>query len=141
MKPKLSLAYMDVTEHWAEEIVRETGRIAAVFVFDENRHVHCCEFTPSFELHLAGYLAERQVCDRVEMEIAAATEFGVAYVHCWQVQAFRRARLRPHWRGIDPFLPGLAPCTLAFPGVRATEHDAAIEEALEALRLGGYTTT
>lgn len=141
MRPKLRLAYIDETEFWTEETVRETGRIAALYFFDECRRICCCEFTPSFELHLAGYLAERQVSDRVEMELAAATEFGVTYVHCWQVQAFCRARRRPGFRDIDPFLPGLAPCTLAFPGVRATEHDAAIEEALAVLRLGGYTTT
>lgn len=142
MRPKLRIAYMDETDGWTEEIASAAGRVAGVFVFDENRHVFCCEMTPSYELSLAGYLTEHHVCDKLQLELAQATDFGqVRYVHCWQVDDFRRVRRRPGFRDTDPFAPSGMPCTLALRGSRVTDHDAAVEEALEALSLGGFTTT
>ncbi|MHB9130368.1 MAG: hypothetical protein ACYDBB_04655 [Armatimonadota bacterium] len=140
MRPDLRLAYLDETEHWAEEIVRSAGRIAGIYVYDARLRVHCCEITASYELHLACYLTEHHIGDAVQVEMLQATDAGsVRYFHSWRVDGFRRARRRPGFRDADHFVPGGMPCTL--PGPWPSDRDAAIAEALAMLTQCGYTTT
>jgi len=142
MKPRLRLAYIEESEFWDEEILRSAGRIAALYLYDERRHVFCCEMTPSHELYLVGYLTEHHVEDDIQMMMAQATEIGsVQYIHAWQVDGFTRIRRRPGFRDIDPFLIGRIPCTIAMPGAVSRDYDQAIAEMLEYLQLNGFTTT
>lgn len=49
---KWMLAKIDQTQNWTDcPESRFAGCIFGVFVFDRDKHVHCCEFTPSYELH------------------------------------------------------------------------------------------
>ncbi|MHB9130374.1 MAG: hypothetical protein ACYDBB_04685 [Armatimonadota bacterium] len=142
MKPRLRLAYIDETAGWSDEIVSVAGCIAALYVYDQQQRTCCCEMTPSYALRLVGYRTEYEVDDTVQMAMMQATDVGgVCYVHCWQVDGFQRLRRRPHHRDIDPFQHGAMPCTMVLPGPCPRDHDTAIEEALEALTQGGYTTT
>lgn len=142
MRPRLRLAYLNETDDWAPEVVEAAGRVAGVYVYDTTQRVHCCEWTASYALYLAGALSERHVGDGVQAAMGFVTEVGqVRYVHCWQVDALRRARRRPRYMDIDPFAAGTASCTAALPGPWPRDHDAAIEEALEVLTTRGYTTT
>lgn len=142
MQPKLRLAYIEVTDDWTDAITQASGRIAALYVYDIRLHVCCCEMTPSYEMTLAGFIAEHFVCDAMQAEMASATEVGeVCYIHCWRVDGFRRARRRPGYRDVDPFVPDRMSCTLSLPGPWPRDHDTAIAEALEMLTQGGYTTT
>ena len=47
------LYIQDETLLWGDSDLVEAcgGVILAVYVFDERRHVHCCELMPSFEMH------------------------------------------------------------------------------------------
>lgn len=142
MKASLRLAYIDETEYWARGIANAAGRIAGLYVYNANLRVYCCELTPSYELRLAGYLTQHWVDDDVQMQMVYATDAGnVCYVHCWQVDGFRRARRRPGFRDVDPFAQCGMPCTLPLPGPWPRDCDAAVEEALEMLSSNGYTTT
>ncbi len=142
MKPRLRLAYIDESEYWDAEILRTAGRIAALYLYDERRHVFCCEMTASHEMHLVGYLTEHHVDDTTQMAMVYATEFGsIHYIHAWQVDGLPRIRRRPGYRDIDPFVIGRMPCTIAMPGAVSRDHDQAMEEMLEYLQINGFTTT
>ena len=45
---------LDETQVWAEEVVRSAKQVFGLYVFDQNRRVHCCEFTPSYECLFVG---------------------------------------------------------------------------------------
>lgn len=40
---------LDETENWCQEVKDKAKRILGIYLFDKTRHVHCCEFTPSYE--------------------------------------------------------------------------------------------
>ena len=49
---KWTLVSMIETSMWISPVVRKAGgAIARTYLFDANRHVHCCELTPSYELY------------------------------------------------------------------------------------------
>jgi hypothetical protein len=49
--PHFKIVVLDETEYWREEIVAKAGKIYGAYLFDANRHVNCCELTPSYELY------------------------------------------------------------------------------------------
>lgn len=51
----------DETRYWDKSLVSklgQNGKIVAVYAFDANCQVHCCELTPSYELFFLGQHAE-----------------------------------------------------------------------------------
>ena len=54
MKPDFRIYKQETTEHWSEDIRSRAARLFGVYLFDVNRHVHCCELTPSFEMNYLG---------------------------------------------------------------------------------------
>ena len=48
--PQFRLRIVDVTKHCSDEFKALAGKVKQVFIFDANRHVHCCEITPSYEM-------------------------------------------------------------------------------------------
>lgn len=52
LRPDFWLVVQRHPDHWwnIPEIRPLIDRIETVFLFDRNLHVHCCEFTPSYEL-------------------------------------------------------------------------------------------
>jgi hypothetical protein len=82
------LVKLDETDFWAEEIVDKVGRIFGTYIYDVNRRVHCCEFTPSYELLFIGsQWSNAELMDRgsddLDSEIRAgdAQTEAVRYIH------------------------------------------------------------
>lgn len=54
---KIWIAKFDETKYWTDEsLKRVAGKIFAVYAYNPALVVHCCEITPSRELHLFGYV-------------------------------------------------------------------------------------
>jgi hypothetical protein len=54
--PHWKLVGIDEGRHWnlPPEVMAKITKIFGVYLFDAKRHVHCCEFTPSYELYPLG---------------------------------------------------------------------------------------
>jgi hypothetical protein len=65
VKPDWYLVKIDERRHWREDIQAQTKEMYGVYAFDRNRHVHCCELTPSYELHFIAndYVEIEEVAD------------------------------------------------------------------------------
>ena len=62
--PDWRILIRDETQYWTDELVKRCGgKIKGAYFFDANRHVHCCEFTPSFELERLKSIPEQQYPD------------------------------------------------------------------------------
>lgn len=90
--PSVQIVLIDETHNWGEDIQHRAGRLFGVYLFDWQRHVHACEFTPSYELHFLKsiYTAEfpntaegARIRDALEMDIMAGDRetAAVSYVH------------------------------------------------------------
>jgi len=97
IKPRFNLLRLDETKFWAEEVVRKAKQIFGLYVFDQNRRVHCCEFTPSYECLFVGsafgntdlYETDAERLDAEIREEDLGTE-PVKYIHCHQIDALPR---------------------------------------------------
>lgn len=114
--PSIHIALLEETHNWSEAIQQQAGRLFGVYLFDRRRHVHACEFTPSYELHFLKtiYTAEfpetvqgERERDALEMEIMQGDRDTplVCYVHThvidglptislakWSAQYYRQIR-------------------------------------------------
>lgn len=91
VKPRLRVVRIDETRNWNEAITSVVGRIWGVYVYDAERHVYCCELTPSRELRFVGSTWEKSPEDDEENERIAAViaendawSDDVIYVHRYQ---------------------------------------------------------
>lgn len=68
--PDWRIIILDETSHWLDKglIARCGDKIKGVYFFDANRHVHCCEFTPSFELEFIESIPEHSPEDDSERD-------------------------------------------------------------------------
>jgi len=97
IKPRFNLLRLDETKFWAEEVVRKAKQIFGLYVFDQNRRVLCCEFTPSYEClfvgsaigntDLDGTDAERLDTDIREGDLGTEP---VKYIHCHEIDALHK---------------------------------------------------
>lgn len=55
IKPHICVVKIDETADWESGGLLDTldgeCKMFGVYIYDANRHVHCCELTPSYELH------------------------------------------------------------------------------------------
>ena len=87
MKTNLKYVEIDETQYWKEDFLERIGakKVTAVYVFDANRRVHCCELTPSYEMiealnYTDNYLPDE---DYDEFEDSWRPNFAeVSYMHC-----------------------------------------------------------
>lgn len=82
---------IEQTSYWNPEIVEKTGRLFGTFLFDASRQVHCCELTPSYEMHFIETLAENMIDDETDAMIRDADIVGqneVEYWHCHSVDSW-----------------------------------------------------
>jgi len=106
-KPAIKKDYhwvkIDQTKNWNAKFLDEIGpdaRIISTFVFDHNSATHCCEITPSYELHLAGteFQTSRELSDaereEIEDKISAAEADceDVEYHHCSSIDDKKRSK-------------------------------------------------
>jgi len=80
------------TEHWNldQKMMNKIKAIWGVYVFDPNWKVHCCEITPSYELHMLHSQVEfkenatNEEIEEIENCVAENENFEnpVIYMHC-----------------------------------------------------------
>jgi len=99
------------TQHWNEKFRKDYGikALFGVYVFDSESHTHCCELTPSYEMHFVhtqpdwhGELTEEQREDMYE-QITEGDNYAnepVTYMHCSSVDRFDTIDL-PGFEEID----------------------------------------
>ncbi len=92
--PRFSLLQLDETKFWADEVVRSAKQVFGLYVFDQNRRVHCCEFTPSYECVFVGSAIGNTDLDETANErLDTAIREGdleteqVKYIHCREIDA------------------------------------------------------
>jgi hypothetical protein len=94
IKPCFCLLRLDETRHWVDDVAARAGCIFGLYVYDQNRRVHCCEFTPSYECLFVGSASvntdhDDDAAARLAHEIREGdrgTE-PVRYFHCNEIDA------------------------------------------------------
>jgi hypothetical protein len=86
---KVRVLLLDETEHWSEDIVHRANRIFGIYLYDPDKAVHGCEFTPSYELTFVGSAPEQvpeddetreAFCDKIMDEDSKCEP--ISYIHC-----------------------------------------------------------
>lgn len=91
IKPDICVLKIDETEYWHDDtLLEKTGRIFGVYVFDKTLHVHCCELTPSYELHRVESQTEKSLEDKDYDDFVYHDRGGdVIYIHCYTIDGFK----------------------------------------------------
>jgi hypothetical protein len=99
VRPRYCVVKLDETGNWSPDIVRRAKRVLGVYVFVANLHVHCCEFTPSYEcLFVESQWDNPDLPDReadwldVDIREGDRASEPVRYFHCWQIDGLPRTR-------------------------------------------------
>ena len=94
VKPNFHCLKLDETEHWAPHIVERANRIFGLYIFDINKHVHCCELTASYECIFVRSECEGELSDDLFDEIMEgdAQSDSVSYFHCSLLDKMSRIR-------------------------------------------------
>lgn len=87
--PELRLFVRDVSRYCTKELLDLCGgKVEEVSIFDANRHVHCAELTPSYEMHylytVAGVYPDDEIQrDKVDAAVTEASNEtdSVSYFH------------------------------------------------------------
>ena len=80
--PHFKVVVLNETEYWSDEIRARAGLIYQAYLFDANRHVHCCEITPSYELYPLYATPQNDDDDgTIATELATAGDSEVTYMH------------------------------------------------------------
>ena len=87
--PRIYGVVLDETEYWNEDIIQKADKIFGVYLYNPKEITHCCEITPSYELHFMGSFAQEYPENESEHEILyddiitgdMNTEL-VKYFHC-----------------------------------------------------------
>jgi hypothetical protein len=93
IKPRFCLLKLDETRHWLDDVAARAGRIFGLYVYDQNRRVHCCEFTPSYECLFVGSASVNTDLDDAATPLADEIREGdlgtvpVKYIHCHEIDA------------------------------------------------------
>ena len=90
---KIKIVVLDQTQYWAESITARAGQVFGVYYFDPEVAVHCCEMTPSHELHFLNSVPrdlpedenerERLINDISDGDIGTDP---ITYVHCRDIE-------------------------------------------------------
>ena len=101
IKPRIVV--IEETEHWLDTgLVEAAGQIFGVYIFDANKRVCCCEFTPSyylepFEAAVRNFdtISEN---DRDEIEEEWRVSTDAMYCHCSDIDRFSNICVLPTQR-------------------------------------------
>lgn len=92
---------LDETEYWyfSRDDFTLPDRVYGVYIYDPEKHVHCCELTPSYELLWVynTYICFDQRNDEereaiVDSIVLGAQSEPVTYMHTYDVDALREKR-------------------------------------------------
>lgn len=138
--PSILAVRMDETEYWVDAFLKkyQIKRVWAVYVYNQNHHTHCCEITPSYELHFVEYQFEYEdgvehpdaLIDEIDGERykAQADAEPVSYYHTHVIDRIPYRR-RARWDRERFHILTQADCRKD-----GFDHDEAIESALEYCR-------
>ena len=133
---------LDETRHWRDDIRAVARTIFGVYLYDPGLRVHCCELTPSHELHYMGsVISGSPAYDALDEEAREAFYTTLmegsneseshSYMHVWRVRGL------PELTRADAL--GIGHASLGdFDG---DTDDEAMEAATEYVRGNGYTDT
>ncbi len=152
IKPDIRILKLDETGYYSDEklIADCGGGIFGVYMYDANRHVHCWEITPSYELYFIESqpfglpMDDEEEIERIEEELREcdANTPPVSYYHVHNIDRikeveegkssnsshrFKLSHLEGHDWGGNEFADGEE--TTA-----EQRHDSAIEDAMEWVR-------
>ena len=90
IKPDIRILKINESSHWTDDKLKAAcGVIFGVYMYDASKHVHCCEITPSYEMHFIESQSVRLPDDEEERErIYESLQEGdlhtepVSYMHC-----------------------------------------------------------
>jgi hypothetical protein len=120
--PHWKIVAIEETRDWDSKALHawKTGRMWGIYLFDANRQLHCCEITPSYELHFIETITEKLITEQVYDAIMLADRAcdDVKYVHCRSIDAL----------SADHFND------LGLEDVRDDDYDEALEAQLEYCR-------
>ena len=90
VKPDIWVLKINETKYWDPSFARKCGRLIGTYLFDRSLHVHCCELTPSYELHFIGTEPTKQVNDEIYDQIRQSDAQcpGADYMHVYHVDGF-----------------------------------------------------
>ena len=87
--PEVWIVYLDETGDWGEEIIKRTGRILTVYVYNKHEVTYACEITPSYWLVPVGFVVQHDVPDEggcegtLEDDLRRAlSDMEGMYMHC-----------------------------------------------------------
>ncbi len=94
-RSKLKLVAIDETANWDEKIVKKTGKIEQVYIYDEAVTTYYAELSPSYYLTPLYFRTEKRMSDQVheDMMMEPAEEI---YAHCSQVDAMERVDVKKY---------------------------------------------
>lgn len=133
--PDVWLVKIDEREYWIDPTVLErTSRIVGVYAFDRRRHVHCCSFEATYELHFLGsqWESSRELTEDEADELDQLIREGDAQceaVSYWGVRDIDRM-LESTFR--DGFLPAQNCGGMQVQGIASVTTEDALEEIREA---------
>lgn len=95
----IHLVVIDESRYYRDDVLKLAGKVFQVYAYDANRVTHCCEITPSYELHPVATQAlncpeseaDRETID----EMLCSAQHDAIYMQCRAVAGmsdkFRRA--------------------------------------------------
>jgi len=95
MKTKFKIVIYDEIYYWSDDIKKVCSNIFTVYLYDKSVITHCCEITPSYELHPLYYVPvfkNGECCnhpdnmDWVEIIDREFINEQIIYVHCSDVE-------------------------------------------------------
>jgi hypothetical protein len=131
--PDLYVIKIDERDYWCPVVLDRTSRLYGVYVFDRRKHVHCCSFEATYELHFLGsqYEYSRDLSDDEQEELSDAIREGDIQsesVTYWGVHDIDRMLECPCREG---YLPEGMAGGFHLTGIHSVTTDDAIEEAQE----------
>lgn len=136
---QINILKLDETSYWREDIQAMAGRLFGIYLYNPAVGVHCCELTPSYELH---YMGEAITSSLSENDLEALAELlrealadsdDVKYMHCAAVNRqpalANRSVLAVGWAVFGDF------------GDEGDTPEECMEAATEYLRGNGFTDT
>ena len=79
--PEIYVLLVDETEYWADDIVKEAGRLIGVYLYDKMEITHLCELAGSYCCWHVETATDKHVSDDTWEDIFCAEKESADYYH------------------------------------------------------------